>query len=132
MGGLIGHEVGDKDKDKGEKKEKAESSGEKKSETKGSVTVGGKKIDYDATAGTIQLKNQKDEPRASVFYISYTRNGVDDLTKRPITLMAVPGSLIAGDNALDAISDKTIKPNLGSWSNERSLPSVNALRSAFA
>lgn len=76
---------GEGDKDKGEKKEKAESTGEKKSETKGAVTVGGKKIDYDATAGTIQLKNQKDEPRASVFYIAYTRSGVEDLTKRPIT-----------------------------------------------
>ncbi|MGI9244039.1 MAG: S10 family peptidase [Verrucomicrobiales bacterium] len=76
----------DKEKDKGAAKSKKEDEGgERRSETKGSVTVGGEKIDYEATAGTIQLKNKKQEPRASVFYIAYTRSGVDDLSKRPIT-----------------------------------------------
>ena len=81
----LAEDEGGAEKDKGKKEDDAENSGEKKSETKGSVTVGGQKIDYEATAGTIQLKNQKDEPRASVFYIAYTRSGVDDLAKRPIT-----------------------------------------------
>ena len=49
---------GGKDKDK-EKKKEEKAGAEKKSETKGSVTVGGEKIDYTATAGTIQLKNKK-------------------------------------------------------------------------
>ncbi|MFT5104430.1 MAG: carboxypeptidase C (cathepsin A) [Pseudoalteromonas tetraodonis] len=72
---------GGEDKDK---KKEEQSGAEKTSETTGSVTVGGKKIDYTATAGTIQLKDKKDEARASVFYIAYTRDGVSDLSKRPV------------------------------------------------
>lgn len=74
---------GGKGKDKKAAEEKA--GGEEKSETSGSVTVAGKKIDYTATAGTIQLKKADGKARASVFYIAYTRSGVADLTKRPVT-----------------------------------------------
>ena len=65
--------------------EKDGGSAEQRSETEGSVTVAGAKIDYRATAGTIQLKRADGDPTASVFYIAYTRSGIDDLSKRPIT-----------------------------------------------
>ncbi|MEM1354963.1 MAG: peptidase S10 [Planctomycetota bacterium] len=52
--------------------------------TRHQVEIEGEAIDYTATAGTIQLKNDKDEAKASVFFISYTRNGVEDLGKRPV------------------------------------------------
>ncbi|MGH8337466.1 MAG: peptidase S10, partial [Gammaproteobacteria bacterium] len=43
-----------------------------KSITQGSVTVEGKRIDYEATAGTIILKNKDGKPTGSMFYVAYT------------------------------------------------------------
>jgi carboxypeptidase C (cathepsin A) len=57
---------------------------EKKVETKHSITINGQKIDYTAVAGTILLKDAEDKPTAEIFYIAYTRNGVDDLSRRPL------------------------------------------------
>jgi carboxypeptidase C (cathepsin A) len=50
-----------------------------------SVRIGGRKIDYTATAGTILLKEEDGKAKASVFYIAYTRDGVSDLSQRPLT-----------------------------------------------
>ncbi len=50
-----------------------------------SVVVGGKRIGYTATAGTLVLRNAKDQPEASVFYIAYTRDGVKNPAERPLT-----------------------------------------------
>jgi carboxypeptidase C (cathepsin A) len=58
---------------------------EKKSVTKHSVTIDGQELSYTATAGTLVLTEEDGADRASVFYIAYTRDGVDDPTKRPIT-----------------------------------------------
>ncbi|MDE2197239.1 MAG: peptidase S10 [Gammaproteobacteria bacterium] len=67
---------------------------EQKSVTRGNVTVNGKRIDYTATAGTLLLRDDKDEPDASVFYVAYTRDGVQDLKHRPVTFLynGGPGS----------------------------------------
>lgn len=48
------------------------------------ITLGGETIAYTATAGTIFLRDEEDEPRAEVFYVAYTRN-VDDASARPVT-----------------------------------------------
>lgn len=58
---------------------------EQKVETQHSVRIGGRKIDYTATAGTILLKEEDGKAKASVFYIAYAKNGVSDLSKRPLT-----------------------------------------------
>ena len=63
-----------------------------------SILCGGKKISYTATAGRMILKeeivqkegDQKNQyegekPRAEIFFVAYTLDGVDDPTKRPIT-----------------------------------------------
>ena len=63
-----------------------------------SILCGGKKISYTATAGRMILKeeivqkegDQKNQyegekPRAEIFFVAYTLEGVDDPTKRPIT-----------------------------------------------
>ena len=50
-----------------------------------SITLNGKKIDYTATAGTLTLKNEKEEKTAEIFYIAYTKKGGPDATKRPLT-----------------------------------------------
>ncbi len=58
---------------------------EQKVETQHSVRIGGRKIDYTATTGTILLKEEDGKAKASVFYIAYTRDGVSDLSQRPLT-----------------------------------------------
>ena len=58
---------------------------EQVSETKQVVVIGGKKINYTATAGTMLLKDEQGKPKASVFYVAYTRRGIKDLGKRPLT-----------------------------------------------
>src|SRR6056297_2284775 len=52
--------------------------------TQHSVKVDGRTIHYTATAGTLILKNKKDQPMASVFYIAYTKNGANS-GHRPVT-----------------------------------------------
>ena len=52
-------------------------------ESSGSVSVGGKTIEYTATAGTLVMNNEKDEPIAEFGYTAYVQKGKDK-TKRPI------------------------------------------------
>ncbi len=49
------------------------------------IEINGEKIEYTATAGTITLRDKKNEPTASVFYIAYAKKGVEDKAKRPVT-----------------------------------------------
>ncbi|HKO16939.1 MAG TPA: hypothetical protein VJU87_11920 [Gemmatimonadaceae bacterium] len=48
------------------------------------ATIGGQRIEYDATVGNILLRDTADVPIASIFYTAYTRRGVRDLAHRPI------------------------------------------------
>ena len=66
-------------------------------ESKHSVMIGEQEINYTVTCGTIVLKEEaekKDEkegesegekPRASIFFVAYTRDGIEDRHKRPLT-----------------------------------------------
>ncbi|MCA9537233.1 MAG: hypothetical protein KC620_00010 [Myxococcales bacterium] len=49
------------------------------------TTIGGRRLRYTATAGTMHLKTSDGEPRASVFYVALTLDGVEDAAKRPLT-----------------------------------------------
>ena len=53
------------------------------------VTINGEEIRYTATTGTLVLKEEIDKEgekaKAAVFFIAYTRDDVDDMSKRPIT-----------------------------------------------
>src|SRR5258708_17689361 len=85
--------AGDKSAEKsaeksGEKADKAKD--EKKPEekvvqTKHAVKIGGQEIKYTATAGTILLKLEDGTPKASVFYVAYTKDDVSDTARLPIT-----------------------------------------------
>jgi carboxypeptidase C (cathepsin A) len=75
----------EEEKKDAKKEEKDPFKEEQKKETKSTVTINGEEIRYTATAGTILLRNPKNEPTASVFYIAYARDGVDDISKRPVT-----------------------------------------------
>src|SRR6266700_1437130 len=89
-----GEKSGEKSTEKAEKKpgDKADekSKDEKKPEekvvqTKHTIKISGQEIKYTATAGTILLKLEDGTPKASVFYVAYTKDNVSDTSKRPVT-----------------------------------------------
>ncbi len=61
------------------------------------ITIDGQPVAYTVTAGTIVLKEEAEKkgedegaaegekPKASIFFIAYTRDGVDDPVSRPLT-----------------------------------------------
>ena len=67
---------------------------EKPSVTEHQIQIGGQTVSYKATAGTMLLKNDKDEPAARVYYTAYTRTDVPDAGKRPVSFIynGGPGS----------------------------------------
>ncbi len=67
---------------------------EESSVTDHSIKIAGQTIPYKATAATILLKNEKDEPTALVYYTAYTRSEVKDLSQRPVAFVynGGPGS----------------------------------------
>ncbi len=67
------------DKDKEPEKPKAPV------ESKHSITLNGQKLDYTVKAGLMPLKDAEGKTTAEIFYIAYTKDGVPDATKRPVT-----------------------------------------------
>jgi carboxypeptidase C (cathepsin A) len=73
------------EKKEDEKKKEEKKPEEKMVQTKHTIKIGGQEIKYTATAGTILLKLEDGTPKASVFYIAYTKDDVSDTAKRPVT-----------------------------------------------
>ncbi len=66
----------------------AERATERSSVTTHTLVVEGGELAYTATAGTLLLgpeRGDEIEPRARLFYIAYTRDGVEDPSRRPVT-----------------------------------------------
>ena len=76
--------------------------------TQGSVMVEGNRINYQAVAGTLILKNKNDTPTISISYIAYFKDGDKDAAQRPITFIynGGPGS-------------STIWLHMGAWGPQR-------------
>ena len=55
------------------------------SKTKHSVTIGGKVVNYTVTTGTMPIRDANNEKDAYIFYIAYTKDGVKDKSRRPLT-----------------------------------------------
>src|SRR6185436_2286 len=53
--------------------------------TKHKAVIGGAQVAYTATTGTLVLRDEDGKAKASMFFVAYTRDGVQDLAKRPIT-----------------------------------------------
>jgi len=62
--------------------------------TKHRVKIGGREIRYTVTAGTMVMKEETadrtkvsegEKPRAEVFFVAYTKDGVSNKSKRPLT-----------------------------------------------
>ena len=67
---------------------------EKSSLTHHSAHIGGQEIKYTATAATYNIKADDGTPKATMFYVAYTKEGVTDIAKRPISFVynGGPGS----------------------------------------
>ncbi len=67
---------------------------EKSSVTKGSVRIGGQAINYTATAATYVIKADDGTPKATFFFVGYTKDDVADKSKRPVSFIynGGPGS----------------------------------------
>ncbi|WP_193211699.1 S10 family peptidase [Luteolibacter marinus] len=50
----------------------------------GSVTIDGKKIDYEVTTAKLVLEKDDGAPRASIFHVSYLKKNSGDLSQRPV------------------------------------------------
>lgn len=66
---------------------------EKSSVTQHTVTLDGKTIHYTATAGNLLIRDDKNEPNGSMFYVAYTEDGANEKS-RPVTFLynGGPGS----------------------------------------
>ena len=67
---------------------------ERSSVTRNSVRIGGQQINYTATAANYIIKADDGTPKASFFFVAYTRDDVADKTKRPVSFIynGGPGS----------------------------------------
>ncbi len=67
---------------------------EKAQTTKHSAHIGGQQINYTATAATYNIKADDGSPKATFFYVSYTKDDVPDVSKRPVSFVynGGPGS----------------------------------------
>lgn len=55
--------------------------------TEHSLTLGGRKLDYQAKAGTLSLLSGKGEVTAEIFYVAYTQQSPAPAKERPITFV---------------------------------------------
>ena len=58
---------------------------EKKAVTAHSILLGGQRLAYTATAGTIVIRDDAGKATASIFSVSYVKDGVSDPSSRPVT-----------------------------------------------
>jgi len=58
---------------------------EHRQQTEHVLRLGKKRLAYQATAGTLFLKDAKGKPTASVFHVAYVKQGEQDASSRPIT-----------------------------------------------
>jgi carboxypeptidase C (cathepsin A) len=80
--------------DKAKQGQKQPAPEEKSSATRHSARIGGQEIRYTATAGTYNIKADDGSVKATMFYVAYTKDGVSDAAKRPISFVynGGPGS----------------------------------------
>ncbi|HZU33608.1 MAG TPA: peptidase S10 [Candidatus Angelobacter sp.] len=77
----------------GEGQRRAPAPEEKASVTHHSARIGGQMINYTATAATYVIRADDGSPKATMFYVAYTKDGVDP-TRRPLSFVynGGPGS----------------------------------------
>lgn len=115
-------------------------------ETKHRKVIGGQEIAYTVIAGTLVLKEETtdrekesegEKPKASFFFVAYTKDGVEDVSKRPLTFSfnGGPGSssvwlhlgLLGPRRVLMGDAGALLPPPYGLIDNEFSLLDVTDL-----
>ena len=58
------------------------------------LAIGGQEISYTATAATYIIRDDESEPKATIFFVAYTKDDVTDTSKRPLSFVynGGPGS----------------------------------------
>lgn len=64
---------------------KKEEPKEELTETTHAIKINGEEIHYKASAGTLLLKDEKGDSKATIFYIAYTKEGEKNPKNRPVT-----------------------------------------------
>ncbi|TMF87078.1 MAG: peptidase S10 [Chloroflexi bacterium] len=72
-------------KPEGEESKPVEPPPDRESTSEGTVTIGRTRVPYRAVAGTYTMKEEDGTPKATFFYVSYTRTGVRNASQRPVT-----------------------------------------------
>lgn len=54
--------------------------------TEHAVTINGQTLQYSVTTGTLVMKEEAGKAQASIFFVAYTKSGVDDVSQRPLTI----------------------------------------------
>jgi carboxypeptidase C (cathepsin A) len=114
--------------------------------TQHTMTLDGREILYTATAGTIVLHNDKDQPTCSMFYVAYTEDGANPRT-RPLTFLynGGPGSasmwlhmgsfgpvrVVSGNGMMTGPPPYTLEPNPYSLLDKTDLVFVDMPNTGF-
>lgn len=119
-----------------------------KAVTHHSVTIHGVTVDYTATAGYLPVKDSKNKIIAHIFFIAYTKDGVTDNHKRPLTFAfnGGPGSAsvwlhmgAVGPRRVE-LNDKGISPappyhlvdNTNSWLDQTDLVFIDPIPTGYS
>ncbi|MGB7295824.1 MAG: hypothetical protein WBC70_09580 [Candidatus Aminicenantales bacterium] len=105
--------------------------------TRHTVTIGGRPIAFTATVGTLTVIKRDETPGANIFFMAYTRDGIKDLSARPVTFVfnGGPGSSsvwlhmggMGPRRVLMTDEGFPVKPPYGLTDNENSLLDVTDL-----
>lgn len=82
--GKAGDEAGPAASAEASSRKKGKSKEEGKQVERAKVTIDGQEIRYTVTTSRLALKKDSGELRASVFYVAYTRDGVENPARRPV------------------------------------------------
>src|SRR5215831_9799930 len=75
----------DKEKEKEKKPAEPEKPEPKPAVAQHEIRVDGKPLKYTSTAGYLAMKDEEGKLKANVFFVAYTKDGVSDVGRRPIT-----------------------------------------------
>lgn len=112
------------------------------------ANIDGQTFAYTATAGYMSLPDYEGKPRASLFFVAYTKDGVADVSSRPITFAfnGGPGSssvwlhlgalgpmrVIMGPEGMAPPPPYTLAPNESSWLDLTDLVFIDPVSTGYS
>src|ERR1039458_667682 len=120
---------------------------EKSAVTHHSAKIGGEQVNYTATAANYIVRNDEGTPKASIFFVAYMRDGVTDVSKRPLSFVynGGPGSgslfthmglgpqrIVLTDDGHGMPAPYTIADNEGSFLDASDLVFIDAIGTGYS